>query len=147
MSTYFEDDYDGILLEDFVGIVHEIQIYFKDGRVGGWSSFYCKVTWNDETLENEADLQIFDLLLKIDIQNGADTSKIVYWLCVYGAFKAVKVRFRQIYHVIKKILLQILFLIFIYHQIFFQFKILGQVCFKSQFQNLESKFYFYTKIL
>ena len=49
-------------------------------------------TWNDETLENDADLEIFDLLLKIDIKNGADTPKIVDWLCTYGAFAAVKVR-------------------------------------------------------
>ena len=67
-------------------------MYFEDGNVGGYSSWYCSKTWNDETLENEADLEIFDLLLKIDIKNGADTSKIVLWLCNYGAFEAVKVR-------------------------------------------------------
>ena len=67
-------------------------MYFKDHKVGGWSSYYCRNSWNDETLENETDLEIFDLLFKIDIQNGADTSKIVLWLCNYGAFEAVKVR-------------------------------------------------------
>ena len=49
-------------------------------------------TWNDRTLENEADFEIFDLLLKIDIKNEADSSKIVESLCFYGAFEAVKVR-------------------------------------------------------
>ena len=68
------------------------QTVFQNGTVGGWSSLYCKVTWNDETLENDADLKIFDLLLKIDIKNGADTSNIVDSLCFYGAFEAVKVR-------------------------------------------------------
>ena len=53
---------------------------------------YCKKTWNDSTLENDADLEIFDLLLKIDIQNGVDSYKIVRNLCFYGAFEAVKVR-------------------------------------------------------
>ena len=67
-------------------------MYFEDGQPGGWSSFYCSETWNDETLENDADLEIFDLLLKIDNKNGADTSKIVLFLCGYGAFEAVKVR-------------------------------------------------------
>ena len=60
--------------------------------VGGWSSHYCSETWNSETLENEADLEIFDILFKIDIQNGANASKIVHSLCQFGAFEAVKVR-------------------------------------------------------
>ena len=91
LSTYFEDDYDGKLLGDCAGILFESQLYFKDFKVGGWSSVYCELTWNDETLENEADLEIFDLLFKIDIQNGADTSKIVLYLCQCAAFEAVKV--------------------------------------------------------
>ena len=92
MSDYFGDRYDGRLNEQFEAVIIEIEIYFKDGQIGGWSSYYCKETWNDSTLENEADLEIFDLLLKIDIQNGADTSKIVRSLCRNGAFEAVKVR-------------------------------------------------------
>ena len=76
-------------------------MYFEDGQVGGWSSFYCSETWNDSSLENDADFEIFDLLLKIDIQNGADTSKIVLFLCGYGAFEAVKVRkIKLFFHVI-----------------------------------------------
>ena len=67
-------------------------MYYADETVGGWSSLYCKKTWNDETLKNEADLEIFDDLLKIDIKNGADTFIIVHSLCLYGAFEAVKVR-------------------------------------------------------
>ena len=67
-------------------------MYFKDGYYGGWSLSYCRKTWNDSTLENEADLEIFDLLLEIDIINGADLSKIVESLCKNGAFEAVKVR-------------------------------------------------------
>ena len=73
-------------------VIFEIETYFKDNAVGGWSSLYSRVTWNDWTLENNADLEIFDLLLKIDIKNGADTSKIVESLCLYGAFEAVKVK-------------------------------------------------------
>ena len=103
MSTYFEDDYHGRLPDDFTGILVEIEMYFKDDCVGGWSSYYCKKTWNDETLENAADLEIFDLLLNIDIKNGADSSKIVYSLCRNGAFEAVKVRFRLIYRDIKRL--------------------------------------------
>ena len=105
MSTYFADDYDEGLLDNCLYILVEIQLYFKDGEIGGWSSCYCKETWNHETLENEADLEIFDLLLKIDIKNGADTSKIVQNLCRDGAFEAVKVRFRLIYRVIKRLLI------------------------------------------
>ena len=93
LMTYFEDDYDIRLSPNFVDIIVEIKMYFEDGKVGGWSSYYCKKTWNDSTLENDADLEIFELLLTIDIRNGADTSKIVYWLCGYGAFEAVKVKF------------------------------------------------------
>ena len=91
MSSYFGKNYDGGLIPK-TSLIHEIRNYIEDGCVGGWSSLYCKFTWNDETLENEADLEIFDLLLKIDIKNGADTSKIVYWPCFYGAFEAVKVK-------------------------------------------------------
>ena len=95
LPTYIiEDDYNERLLHDFVGLLIEIKLYCEEGNVGGYSSFYCKKTWNDETLENDANLKIFDLLLKIDIENGADASKIVYHLCAVGAFEAVKVRFR-----------------------------------------------------
>ena len=92
LSNYFGTDYDEEISEKSEAVIYEIETYFKDDCVGGWSSWYCKGTWNDENLENDADLQIFDLLLKIDIQNGADTSKIVLSLCFFGAFEAVKVR-------------------------------------------------------
>ena len=94
LSDNFGDRYGGRLNEQFEALIIEIKIYFKDGSVGGWSSCYCKATWNDSTLGNDADLEIFDLLLKIDTQNRADSSKIVDVLCLHGAFEAVKVRFR-----------------------------------------------------
>ena len=92
LSTYFGASYDQKLSKKWKAFNDEMRMHFDDVDVGGWSSYYCKLTWNDETLENEADLEIFDLLLKIDMKNGADTSKIVNWLCTYGAFEAVKVR-------------------------------------------------------
>ena len=92
LLNYFAENYDGRLFKKWAAIINEIEAYFKDYKVGGWSSWYCKVTWNDETLENDADLEIFDLLFKIDIRNGADASKIVWSLCYVGAFEAVKVR-------------------------------------------------------
>ena len=92
LSNYFGDSYDEEVSEKWEVVIDEIEMYFKDGYVRGWSSGYCWRTWNDETLENEADLEIFDLLLKIDIKNGADKSKIVQNLCKDGAFEAVKVK-------------------------------------------------------
>ena len=92
LSNYFGADYDEEVSKKWRNIIWEIELYFKKGDVGGWSSFYCKVTWNESTLENDADLEIFDLLLKIDIKNGADISEIVQNLCRNGAFEAVKVR-------------------------------------------------------
>ena len=92
LSNYFGANYDPLVSGEWVIIEAEIEIYFKDGYAGGWSSYYCSATWNDFTLENEADLEIFDLLFKIDIKNGADASKIVWSLCFSGAFEAVKVR-------------------------------------------------------
>ena len=97
LSNYFDTSYDEEVSEKWAFVIVEIEIYYADGKVGGWSSLYCKWTWNDETLENEADLEIFDLLFKIDIKNKADRSKIVNILCYFGAFKAVKVRLRQNY--------------------------------------------------
>ena len=47
---------------------------------------------NDSTLENDADLEIFDLLFEIDNRNGGDLSKIVLSLCLDGAFEPVKVK-------------------------------------------------------
>ena len=91
LSTYFGASYDEEVSEKWEAVIEEIETYFGDDKIGGWSSFYCKLKWNDETLENEADLEIFDLLLKIDIKNGADTSRIVLGLCCFGAFEAVKV--------------------------------------------------------
>ena len=92
LSNYFGNSYDEKVSDKWRDIIWEIQRYFEDRFQGGWSSYYCQMTWNDSTLENEADLDIFDLFLKIDIQNGADTSKIVHSLCKEGAFEAVKVR-------------------------------------------------------
>ena len=77
LSNYFCASYDEDVSEKWLAVIYEIKTYFDDGFVGGWSSFYCYKPWNDETLENEADLEIFDLLSQIDIQNGADASKIV----------------------------------------------------------------------
>ena len=94
LSNYFGFNYDEEVSEKWAAVIDEIRTYFKDDGVGGYSSWYCQRTWNDETLENDADLEIFDLLLKIDIKNGADTSKIVPQLCYFGAFEAVKVRKR-----------------------------------------------------
>ena len=92
LSNYFDASYDQKETKKLRDIIREIKRYFKDGSVGGWSSLYCKVTWNDQTLENDADFEIFDILFKIDIQNGADSSKIVQSLCFNGAFEAVKVK-------------------------------------------------------
>ena len=92
LSNYFGASYDEEVSEKWRNIIWEIELYFKDGYFGGWSSYYCSVTWNDETLENGADLEIFDLLFRIDIIKGADTSKIVHELCASGAFDTMKVR-------------------------------------------------------
>ena len=92
LSNYFGASFDEEVSVKWKIVIWEIELYFKDGCVGGWSSCYCNLTWNASTLKNVADLEIFDLLLKIDLQNGADTSKIVDSLCKAGAFEAVKVR-------------------------------------------------------
>ena len=111
LSNYFGASYDGEVSEKWGDIILEINKYFKDGYFGGWSSYYCKKTWNDEILENEADLEIFDLLFKIDIKNGADLSKIVHSLCKNGAFEAVKVRQSQ-FHFHQILTLVFFFLIY-----------------------------------
>ena len=91
-SNYFGASYDEKVSKKWKRIIKEIRLNFDESYVRGYSSWYCKNAWNDSTLENDADLEIFDLLFEIDIKNGADPSKIVYWLCFYGAFEAVKVR-------------------------------------------------------
>ena len=92
LSNYFCACYDEEVSKKWKNVILEQRLYFEDGFVGGWSTYYCQKTWNDSTLENDADWEIFDLLLKIDIKNRADTSKIVHALCFYGAFEAAKVR-------------------------------------------------------
>ena len=72
-------------------LLEKYECISKMVKLGGWSSYYCKKTWNNSTSKNEADLKIFELLLEIDIQNGADTSKIAENLRYDGAFEAVKV--------------------------------------------------------
>ena len=73
----------------------EIETYFKKGEdgiiIGGWSCLYCKETWDDWSLKNNADLEVFEILFKIDTQNGTETSKIFQNLCKYGAYEAVEV--------------------------------------------------------
>ena len=92
LSNYFDADYDEKVSEKWAAVIYELRIYFERAHARGWSSHYCRKTWNDSTLENDADLEIFDLLYKIDIKNEADSSKIVLQLCNDGAFEAVKVR-------------------------------------------------------
>ena len=98
LSIYFGDNYDKEGSRKWFAVIYEIGLYFEEDACGGWSILYCKGTWNVETLENEADLKIFDLLLKIDIKNGADTSRIVESLCLRGAFEAVKARNLFLFH-------------------------------------------------
>ena len=92
LSTYFGASFDRKVSRKWRDIIRETETYFKDGSYGGYSSLHCEETWNDSTLENDADLKIFDLLFKIDIQNGAHPSKIVNSLFIVGAFDAVKVK-------------------------------------------------------
>ena len=73
-------------------IKEESELYFKERCIGGYSSHYCKVAWNEKSLKNDADLAVFDLLYEIDLENGADRTKILGSLCLDGAFGAVKVR-------------------------------------------------------
>ena len=88
LSTYFGASYVKANFDKWLSVVLEILFHL----IGGYSGCYCAVTWNDETLKNDANLEIFDLLYKIDIKNGADPSKIVHCLCIRGAFEAVKVK-------------------------------------------------------
>ena len=92
LLNYFGSYYGEKVSKSWKGIIRENKMYFDDGFVGGWSSFYCSKIWNKSTLENDADLGIFDLLFEIDIKNGADPTKIANWLCFFGAFEALKVR-------------------------------------------------------
>ena len=50
------------------------------------------MTWDEERLKCDADWALFDLLFQIDLENGADRTKILNSLCLLGAFGAVKVR-------------------------------------------------------
>ena len=72
-------------------ITSEGELYFKEGNVGGYSSMYCKLAWDENRLKCEADFELFDLLFQIDVENGADRTKILDNLCLNGAFGAVKV--------------------------------------------------------
>ena len=93
LSNYFGySAYDKKVSKKWKDIIFEIRLYFKDRNYGGWSCYYCSKTWNNSNLENDADLEIFDLLFKIDVRNRADTSDIIWNLCFIGAFEAVKVR-------------------------------------------------------
>ena len=89
---YFGNSFDEKKVGVLEGIKFEGRIYFKEEKVGGYSSFYCKVAWDEHGLKNDADLAVFDLLFKIDVENGANKTKILDSLCLYGAFGAVKVR-------------------------------------------------------
>ena len=73
-------------------ITFESGTYFKAGTDGGYSSYYCMMAWDEESLKNDADLEIFNLLFEIDLENGADRTKILDSNCFNGAFEAVKVR-------------------------------------------------------
>ena len=86
-GSAFEEEVEG--LEE---IKNESELYFKEGTVRGYSSYYCLEAWDEKSLKNDADLVVFDLLYEIDLENGADRTNILSSLCLYGAFGAVKVR-------------------------------------------------------
>ena len=91
MAINFGQIYDENFFKIWEAILIETKLYLKRDWIGGWSSFYCKAAWNDSTLENDVNLDIFDLLLEIDKRNGANPSTIVLGLCNCGAFEAIKV--------------------------------------------------------
>ena len=79
-------------IDELQGMRAENDIYFNEKGPGGYSSLYCSVAWDDESLQNDADLAIFNLLFEIDLENDAETTIILNNLCIIGAFGAVKVR-------------------------------------------------------
>ena len=96
IKEFFREYFGTAFDEKKVGVLEGIKIeglmYFKEGKVGGYSSCYCKMAWDKKRLKCDADLSVFDLLLEIDVKNGADTTKILNNLCKGGAFGAAKVR-------------------------------------------------------
>ena len=88
---YFGSGFETEQVNGLEEIKLESVLYFKEGYAGGYSSFYCSVAWDEERLKNDADLAVYDLLFQIDLENGADTTKILNSLCLNGAFGAVKV--------------------------------------------------------
>ena len=82
----FENENIGVL----DGIKYESRLYFKFRTPGGYCSLYCNMALDEENLKNDADLSLFDLLLQIDIENGAEPTKILNSICLNGAFGAVK---------------------------------------------------------
>ena len=89
-KEYFGSDFDEEQAVTLEGIKFEGVIY--SSKVGGYSTFYCQMALAKGRLKNDADLAVFDLLFKIDLENGADSTKILNQLCCFGAFGAVKVR-------------------------------------------------------
>ena len=89
---YFGSDFDEKKVDVLEDIIYESELYFKEGDVGGFSSYYCQMAWDEKRFKNDADLAVFDLLFETDVDNGADTTKILNSLCLAGAFGAVKVR-------------------------------------------------------
>ena len=88
---YFGSDFDMQKIGVLEGIIYESETYFKESKIGAYSSMYCKMAWNEESLTNDADMLVFDILYRIDVENGADTTKILDSTCFNGAFGAVKV--------------------------------------------------------
>ena len=95
IEEYFRGYFGSAFEEDVEGLEKiklESALYFKEVFFGGYSSYYCMKAWDEKSLKNDADLAVFDLLYEIDLENGADRTKILVSLCRQGAFGAVKVR-------------------------------------------------------
>ena len=95
IEEYFRGYFGSAFEEDVEGLEHvklESIVYFEEGKIGGYSSYYCKAACDEKSLKNDADLAVFDLLYEIDVENGADRTQILSSLCFDGAFGAVKVR-------------------------------------------------------
>ena len=70
----------------------EISMYESDGKMGGFSTQYLNRKWDDFKMRSTAKTEIFEQLLEIDIKNGADISRILFYVCSSGNFELLKLK-------------------------------------------------------
>ena len=92
MEQNRSDNLEVLILQLNYSYNFETKLYFKDSYSGGYSTGYLRFTWKEIDLKCEADSTLFREIFEMDIRNGAEPTKLLLYVCLYGGWSILKVK-------------------------------------------------------